>query len=218
MKILKKLTAVVMAAVMSAAMLTACSGGGGNGGITTKKISYSESRMAAISSTDQLYMEWDDTFEGQKTYAKIAAKGNNTYVAMYKDKQIWQEDITQNGKGYIIIYPDNPNYDYKDASGLKNTVPVYSTYEGTQGKGIDLIWGEIDRNAEVETGQYTIAGKTYYSEKIDGNVYCFDGKTIKAYVEAPDSKDPIVTMIYNFRNTNVPDSLFELPGNAVPVG
>lgn len=217
---LKKIVAAAAAAVMALAMLTACSGGGGGGGVTVKKIAYKDSRMAQVVSTKQLYFEVDQSASGITATAKMAVKNNAMSLNMYVGTSHWVGMIQKDNKEYEIEYPDYPNYNYVDEDGEKLTVPVYTMHPLTGEGGDNGFMDDYDENTEVEVGTYPVAGKNYYAESItdedgDTKTYCFDGMKIVAMVETEKGKQPQVTPIKNFRNTNVPDSLFELPDGAV---
>ena len=99
------------------------------------------------------------------------------------------------------------------------TVPVYKEYEATAANGVEYILGSHDDSDEVEVGSYAVGGKSFYAETFtDRNyseTYCFNGTTLVAIVEDSGSENPHIRNIRNFRNTNIPDSLFELPDDAV---
>lgn len=222
---LKKIVAAAAAAVMALAMLTACSGGGGGGGVTVKKIAYKDSRMAQmetqVASTKQLYLEMEQSASGITTTVKMAVKNNAMSLNMYVGNSHWMGMIQKDNKKYDIEYPDYPYYNYVDEDGKKLKVPVYKMYllapdEG----GNNGFMDDYDENTEVEVGTYPVAGKNYYAESItdedgDTTTYCFDGMKIVAMVETEKGKQPQVILIKNFRNTDVPDSLFKLPDDAV---
>lgn len=219
---LKKIVAAAAAAVMALAMLTACSGGGGGGGgVTVKKIAYKDSRMAQVASTKQLYFEADVSESGITVTEKMAVKNNAISINIYMGNSPLLSMIQKNNQEYVIEYPDYPNYNYVDEDGEKLTVPVYTMHPLNPDEGGDNgFMDDYDENTEVEVGTYPVAGKNYYAESItdeDGvtSTYCFDGMKIVAMVETEKGKQPQVTPIKNFRNTDVPDSLFELPYGAV---
>lgn len=212
---LKKFAAVAVAAVVSLAVLTACSGGGGT---TMKVIEYKDSQFAKVVEAGQVYLEMDEEMDGYPVTTKMAAKGEKVYVSAFFGNECWRTDISKAGKGFRVIYPGCPRYDYKK-DDKPMTVPVYKEYEATTGDGVEFLLGNHDDSEKVETGSYSIGNKNFYAEtftdKNYSETYCFDGTALVAIVEDSKSKDPQVINIRNFRNTNVPDSLFELPVNAV---
>ena len=219
---LKKIVAAAAAAVMALAMLTACSGGGGGGGgVTVKKIAYKDSRLAQVASTNQLYLEGEMSESGITATVKMAVKNNARSLNIYVGDSHWMGQIRKDNKVYDIEYPDAPNYNYVDEDGEKLTVPVYTMYLlAPNGDGDNGFMDDCDDDTEVEVGTYPVAGKNYYAESItdedgDTETYCFDEMKIVAMVETEKGKQPQVTPVKNFRNTDVPDSLFELPSNAV---
>jgi len=213
---LTKITAVVLAAVMSVALLTGCSDSGS--GASVKVIEYKNSQLAKVTETGQVYLEMDEKMEGKPVTARMAAKGKKVYVGAFSGNECWMIDISENGKGFQILYPECPGYDYKK-NGTPMTVPVYKEYEATAANGVEYILGSHDDSDEVEVGSYSVGGKSFYAETFtDRNyseTYCFNGTALVAIVEDSGSENPHIRNIRNFRNTNIPDSLFELPDDAV---
>lgn len=208
---LKKIVAAAVAAVLSLTMLTAC-GGGGGGGVTVKKVAYEESRMGQVESTDQMYLETTMVSSGIAVDTKLAIKGDKKRLDMYHDGAHWATMLYLGDKKYEIDYPEYPGYQYTNENGEKLNVPVYevSAYQRT----------ESENPEEVEVGTYSIGNKSYYAESYTTKkgvkrYVCFDGMTLVAIVDVETGKQPDVMLMKNFRNTDVPDSLFELPADAV---
>lgn len=208
---LKKFAAAAVAAVLSLTMLTAC-GGGGGGGVTVKKIAYEESRIGQVESTDQAYMETTMTYRGVTADVILAIKGDKERMDIYSKGMHWATSIYHGNKVYDIEYPEYPAYQYTDENGEKLNVPVYEE---------SVKQRESSENpAEVEVGTYSIGNKSYYAESYTTKkgvkrYVCFDGMTLVAIVDVETGKQPDVMLMKNFRNTDVPDSLFELPADAV---
>lgn len=217
---LKKIAAAAAAAVMVLAMLTACSGGGGGGVAVKKKIIYKDSRLAKIVSINQVYFEEEMMQSGITTNVKVARKNGKTSMDTYVGDNHWTTMIEKDDKNYYIEYPDCPNYKYNDKDGNKLTIPVYRVNIFASGEIDGGILDGYDDDTEVDVGTYPVDGKNYYAESItdegdNTETYCFDGMKIVAIVETKKDKQPHVTPIKNFRTTEVPDGLFELPVGAV---
>ena len=165
----------------------------------------------------------------------LAVSGNNLYIQQANESgsKVYYEVIEneKQNKGYMVMYPDNPNYiaqkkKLKDAGYNvdKMTMPIYleEKYDPSEA---EIDFSDYNENEKVEVGTYTYKKlKTAYKSETltdthgDKTIYCYNNSGKLCLMVEVDSEDGTETIaIVKELTYSVNPSLFNLNSNAVNV-